>query len=304
MDLRQLRYFVAVAEKLHFGHAAESVNVVQSAISQQIKLLEEELRVVLLERSRPNVKLTEAGRRFLPECKRVLLQAEEAMRVAKQASAGYVGRIRVGFVDNALWSLLPPLIREFRDRFAEVDLELLPLDRGAQIRALEDHAIDIGITPTPRANGAFQGELFADGPLMIAVGNDHPLLRSQDLTMERLAEYPFVMFPMEFNYRVNEIVLAACSEAGFTPNIAQVAAQMHTQLALVGAGFGLAFVPWWVAEANFQNVSFVQLRGRSLNYGLEFIWRMGDWNAALQNFAKLMREFVRQRGVLRNMNAA
>ncbi len=132
MDLRRLRYFVAVAEKMHFGHAADSVNVVQSAISQQIKLLEAELGVVLLERSRPYVKLTEAGRAFLPECKRVLQQAEEATRVAKQAGAGYVGRIRVGFVDNALWSLLPPLIRDFRSRFPRGRSgPLPPRSRGA-----------------------------------------------------------------------------------------------------------------------------------------------------------------------------
>jgi DNA-binding transcriptional LysR family regulator len=299
MDLRRLRYFVAVAEKMHFGQAAERVNVVQSAISQQIKLLEEELGVVLLERSRPYVKLTEAGRVFLPECKRVLLQAEGAVQAAKQAGAGYLGRIRLGFVDNALWSLLPPLIREFRARFAEVDLDLLPLDRTAQIAALEDHAIDIALLPSPRPNGAFEGELFANGSLVLAVGDGHPLTKSPRLTIESLAEHSFVMFPHELNYRVNEIVLAACSAAGFTPKIAQVAAQMHTQLALVGAGFGLAFVPWWVASANFQNVRFLRLRGRPLNYDLEFIWRSDDQNAALQHFVTLVREQATQHHALR-----
>jgi len=302
MDLRQLRYFLAVADKLHFGHAAETVNVVQSAVSQQIKLLEEELGVVLLERSRPYVKLTEAGRRFLPECKRVLLQAEEAMRVAKQAGAGYAGRIRLGFVDNALWSLLTPLVRHFRNRYPEVDMELLPLDRATQIRALEDRAIDIALIPTPRPNGEFAGELFANGPLVVAVGHGHPLMKCAEVTLEAISEHPFVMFPLEFNYRLNEIVFSACSAAGFTPRISQFAAQMHTQLALVGAGFGLAFVPWWVAAANFQNVTFLQLRGRSLNYGLEFVWRADEDNAALHNLVSLIRESVKDRRAPRDIS--
>ncbi len=125
---------------------------------------------------------------------------------------------------------------------------------------------------------------------MLAVADEHPLLDTTHPHLESLAEHSFVMFPPELNYRLNEIVLAACSAAGFAPSISQVAAQMHTQLALVGAGFGIAFVPWWVASANFQNVHFIQLHGSPLNYELDFLWRSEDQNPALQHFVSLIRE--------------
>jgi DNA-binding transcriptional LysR family regulator len=290
MDLRRLRYFVAVAESMHFGRAAERMNVVQSAISQQIKLLEAELGVTLLERSRPNVKLTESGRMFLPECRRVLLQADEAVRVARQAGSGHVGRVRFSFVDNALWSLLPPLIRAFRDRYPGVDLELHPLDRSAQIKALEDRATDAALLPTPDPLGDFQSEMFASGPLVVALPAGHPLLARAKLSIEMLADHSFVMFPPDMRSRLNEIVLGACSAAGFVPKVAQEAAQMHTQLALVGAGFGLSFVPRWVAATNFKNVRYRPLTRPALKYGLTFVWRRDSDNSALCNFTSVARD--------------
>jgi DNA-binding transcriptional LysR family regulator len=292
MDLRRLRYFVAVSENLHFGRAAERMNVVQSAISQQIKLLEEELGVALIERSRPLVKLTEAGLVFLPQCRRVLLQAEEAIRVARQAGSGNLGRIRFSFVDNALWSQLPPLVRAFRDRFPGVDLELHPLDRASQIKALEDRAIDAALIPVPDPLGDFQSEVFAEGPIVVALPNGHPLLSRQKVTVEMLSEHSFVMFPHAMRSRLNELVVAACAAAGFVPKVAQEAAQMHTQLALVAAGFGICLVPKWVSSTNFQNVKFRPLTRPALPYILKMIWRRDSDNNALRTFRAVAREFA------------
>lgn len=293
MDLRRLRYFVAVAESLHFGRAAQQVHVVQSAISQQIKLLEADLGVVLLIRTRSSVSLTDAGRMFLPECRRVLLQAEEAVRAARQAALGYVGIVKFSFIDNALWSLLPPMISAFRNRFPSVSLELQPSDRVAQIEALESRAIDVALIPAPAPRGNFETELFARGSLMVALPAGHPLLSIGRVEVSMLAEHDIVTFPLALNTRIREIFVAACAAEGFSPNVSQEASQLHTQLALVGAGCGLSPVPGWVAANNFQNVEFRPLQS-ALNYDLVLVWRRGSKTGALAHFLDVARQYSKK----------
>jgi DNA-binding transcriptional LysR family regulator len=293
MDLRRLRYFVAVAESLHFGRAAQHMHVVQSAISQQIKLLESDLEVVLLKRTRASVSLTEAGRMFLPECRRVLLQAEEAVRAARQAALGRVGSVRFSFIDNALWSLLPPMIRGFRDCYPGVSLELQPRDRIAQVEALENHVVDVALMPVPAPQGDFETQLFARGSLMVAIPAEHPLLGVSRIDIATLASHPVVTFPAGLNTRIREIFVAACAAAGFSPAVSQEASQLHTQLALVGAGFGLGLVPEWVAANNFQNIEFRPLQS-PLNYDLAFVWRRGSRSGVLARFLEIARQYSKR----------
>jgi DNA-binding transcriptional LysR family regulator len=293
MDLRRLRYFVAVAESLHFGRAAQQVHVVQSAISQQIKLLEADLGVVLLTRTRSSVSLTDAGRIFLPECRRVLLQAEEAVRAARQAALGRVGIVKFSFIDNALWSLLPPMISAFRNRYPGVSLELQPRDRISQVEALESRAIDVALIPAPAPRGNFETELFARGSLMVALPADHPLLDMERVDVSMLAAHDIVTFPLELNTRIREIFVAACAAEGFSPKVSQEASQLHTQLALVGAGCGLSPVPGWVAANNFQNVEFRPLQC-PLNYDLVLVWRRGSKTGALAHFLDVAHQYSKR----------
>jgi DNA-binding transcriptional LysR family regulator len=289
MDLRRLRYFVAVAEFLHFGRAAQRMHVVQSAISQQIKLLESELGFPLLDRSRSSVKLTEAGRTFLPECRRVLFQADQAVRAARQAAGGRLGTIRVSFIDSALWSLLPPLIRTFRDRYPRVNLELQPRDRVAQVKALEERLVDVLLAPVPAPPSGFESELFVRGCLLAAVPEGHSLQARERIHITELASHDLITFPADLNTRMRELLIGACSSAGFSPSISQEASQIHTQLALVGAGLGIGFVPNWVATSNFQNVRFRPLEPR-LEYDLNLIWKRDSDNCALNHFLEVARE--------------
>jgi DNA-binding transcriptional LysR family regulator len=151
LELRHLRYFVAVAEELHFGRAAARLNVAQPALSQQIKQLERELGALLLARTKRRVALTEPGRLFLAEARRTLTQAALAVEVARGAEAGQVGRLRIGYVDAALWSPLPEVIRAFRERYPRVALtmfERLPAEQPADIRRGD---VDLAIGPPPLA---------------------------------------------------------------------------------------------------------------------------------------------------------
>ncbi len=293
MDLRRVRYFVAVAEYLHFGRAAERMNVVQPAISQQIKRFEEELGTDLFERSGNEVRLTEAGRQMLPECIRLLEQAEEAVRVAKAAGAGTRGRIRFGFVDNSICALLPPLVREFRRRFPDVEMNLEAMTRAEQSAALLDRRLDVGLMPGPLPKGDFESETFVSAPLMVALPANHRLASHRAVSLEMLTNEPFVLFPASMRSRVLEIILAACAAASFTPYVTQEATQMHTLLALVDAGLGVTLVPRWVARGNVHQVVFRPIKGDAYPYELIFAWHKDPTNPALEGLREVAQYIAR-----------
>lgn len=291
MELRSVRYFVAVAEQLHFGRAAERMNVVQSAISQQIKRLEEELGTQLFLRTGSEVRLSEAGRQMLPECRRLLAQADEAIRIARQAGAGLRGKINFGFIDNSISSLIRPLVGEFRRHRRDIELGLQSLNRVEQTKALEDRLLDIGLMPTPVPSDEFDREIFVSAPLVAALPHDHPLVENSFIALGELQQEPFILLPVAMRSRLLEIVLTACAAASFTPRIVQEAPQMHTILALVGAGLGVTLVPRWVATEVVRDVVFRPLKPESTNYELEliFVWRRDNLNPALAGFRDIAR---------------
>jgi DNA-binding transcriptional LysR family regulator len=284
MDLRRLRYFTAVAEELHFGRAAQRMHVVQSAVSHQLKLLEEELGFSLLERSRHNVRLTVSGEIFLPEARDLLRRADEAMRRARASADGTVGRLAVGFVDNVLWSMLPPILRDFRQRWPQVELTLHPLDRSAQIEALRTSVIDIGIMPSPSPGHALKSVALAEAPLVAAIPEGHPLAVRPTLSIVELADESFVLFPRRMNSRLLEIIVACCASAGFAPRIVQEAEQLHTLLALVSAGLGVTLVPQWVARVQQLGVVYIPIDDLLTPYELIAAWNSSSDNPAVANF--------------------
>lgn len=282
MDLRSVRYFVSVAEQLHFGRAAERMNVVQSAISQQIKRLEEELDTKLFERSGNGLRLTEAGRQMLPECRRLLIQADKTIKVAKSVGAGSRGKINFAFVDNSISSLIPPLVAEFRAHRPDVDLGLQALNRVEQTQALEDRLIDIGLMPPPVPSGDFHSEIVVSAPLAVALPERHPLAGKANLSLSDLSNEPFVLFPVAMHTRIVEIILSACATAAFIPRVVQEATQMHTLLALVGAGLGVTLVPRWMTSEKVRGVVFRSIQPDTAAYELMFVWRRDNSNPALE----------------------
>jgi DNA-binding transcriptional LysR family regulator len=282
MDLKSVRYFVSAAEQLHFGRAAERMNVVQSAISQQIKRLEEELDTKLFERSGNELRLTEAGRQMLPECRRLLIQADNTVKVAKSAGAGIRGKISFAFVDNSISSLIPPLVGEFRARRPDVELGLQALNRVEQIAALENRVLDIGLMPPPIPTGPFDSEIVVSAPLAAALPRGHALASSPSLSLCALASEPFVLFPVTMHTRILEIILAACAGQSFIPRVVQEATQLHTLLALVGAGLGVTLVPRWVTNESVRGVTFRSIHPETPAYELMFVWRRDNSNPALE----------------------
>jgi DNA-binding transcriptional LysR family regulator len=274
MDLRRIRYFVAVAEELHFGRAAEKVHVAQSAVSRQVKLLEEELGFALFTRVGQRVGLTVAGEIFLPEANAILQRADEGLERVRACARGTVGRLTIGFVDVAMWATLPAILTEFRSQASSIDLQLRQLDRISQIEALNTSAIDLAIIPSPAPlDGEICTEPLAAAPFVALLPPQHRLAGRRELALRELANDPFVLFPTRMRTRMLEIIVAACSAAGFMPKVTQEVEQLHTLMSLVNAGLGVTIVPKWVTEYFSSGASYAYLTDTLPNYELLVAWR-------------------------------
>ena len=294
MELRHLRYFVAVAEELHFGRAAARLNVAQPALSQQIKQLERELGALLLARTKRRVALTEPGRVFLAEARRTLAQAELAVEVARGAEAGEVGRLRIGYVDAALWGPLPEVIRAYRERFPRVAvrmLERLPAEQPTDLRRGD---LDLAIGPPPPASAQVEVAAFTEETVMVALSIGHPLASRDAISIGELADDPWVLVPPGVPSQLRSTALGAAAAAGFTPRVAQEARELDTLIALVSAGLGVTLVPDSAARLPRPGVVFRQLAGKALPFRLVALRRRGLASPAVRTFLEVLREVGRR----------
>ena len=246
MELRHLRYFVAVAEELSFTRAAERLHIGQPPLSHQIQMLEAEVGAQLLERSKRWVRLTEAGKLFLDDARRVLALSEQAVRTARRAERGEVGELRVGFTfSTPLTPLFATVINRYRRRYPGVTLSLYERNTLAQIDALADRELDLGLVRPPESTlpeGVVTTELRRD-PLVMVLPEDHPLASRPTLSIKDLEGQPLVMYPKTAGTGIHPQIFRLCRAAGFEPTIAMEAGEASTMAGLVAAGFGIAVLP-------------------------------------------------------------
>lgn len=298
MELRHLRYFVAVAEELNFGRAARRLNIAQPPLSRQIRDLEREVGTPLFERGSRGVELTHAGRAFLPEVRLTLAQAERAQRTAQRAAQGETGRLRVGFVEAATHSgILPDVLSFFRMHLPAIGLSLLEMDSAQQSEALRDGRIDFGIAAGAPLDGDrwLHAEQVYSEPLLLAVPAGHPLDGRKRFTLADLAGEPFVLIPRYAGAALHDDIIARCRDAGFSPHVAQEAAGWHTMVSLVSAGVGLAFVPASLARDQRGGVAFRMLRELGLSLELVAVWRRGEKSPVRERFLTTLRAVGRAR---------
>jgi DNA-binding transcriptional LysR family regulator len=294
VELRQLRYFVTLAEELHFGRAAERLMVAQPALSQQIKQLENELGVRLLERNRRRVTLTDAGRTFLKDAKDILARSEAAIRAAQWTRRGQVGSLVVGFNSGALADLLPATVRAFRRRFNRVQVVLREMTTPEQAIALRERRIDLGFLcpPVPPSDERLLHiESLLREPLVLALPRRHPLVRRRRVPLADLADEDFVMCRDDVGYcaQVRDI----CRAAGFEPRIAQAADEGETAMALVEAGVGVSLMPaWWRRKLRRPGVIIRELDDatEAATVEMAMAWRKDTPSLPLQNFIETARE--------------
>ncbi|MDF1504768.1 LysR substrate-binding domain-containing protein, partial [Roseisolibacter sp. H3M3-2] len=301
MELRHLRYFVAVAEELHFGRAAERLHIAQPPLSRQIRDLEREVGTPLFERVPRGVELTPAGRAFLGESRLVLAQAERALRTAQRAARGEVGRLRVGFAEAATYAgALPSVLGFFRSHLPNIGLSLFELDSPQQWDALREARIDVGLLhalPPDAARWLVSEPVLAD-PLLAAVPAAHPLARGRAAVADLEGE-PLVLFPRPADPALYDAIVARCRAAGFSPAVAQVAEGWHTLVALAGAGVGVALVPRSMARLERPDVVYRPVRGLSVKLALSAAWRRGDRQPGRERFVTALRAVASARPAAR-----
>ncbi|MBD2436752.1 LysR family transcriptional regulator [Nostoc sp. FACHB-110] len=244
MELRHLRYFIAVAEELHFSKAAERLHIAQPPLSQQIQQLEAELDVELFQRkTKRQVQLTEAGQVFLQEAYQLLAQLERAIELTQRTGRGERGQLRIGFTSLVTYDVLPVILRRFREEFPEVELILQELTTSQQEQALRDRSIHIGFAHPPLEDTTLSQECIHQASLIVALPEIHPLAKQQSISVRSLANESFIMFPRHLGPGLyDQILNLFCQIANFNPKVTQEAIQMQTIIGLVSAGMGIAIV--------------------------------------------------------------
>ncbi|AHG92221.1 LysR substrate-binding protein (plasmid) [Gemmatirosa kalamazoonensis] len=296
MELRHLRYFVAVAEELHFGRAAERLHIAQPPLSRQIRDLERELGEPLLERGARGVTLTAAGRAFLPEARLVLAQAERARRTAQRAAAGETGRLRVGFVEAATYGgVLHDVLGFFRLHLPNIGLSLFELDPAQQADAFRDGRIDLGIlhAPPPDAARWLHVEAVYGVRMIVALPEAHALAPRARVALGDLADEPFVLFPRPSAPALHDEIVTRCRRAGFEPRVVQEATGWHTVAGLVAAGIGVAFVPASLAELRRPGVAYRPVTGLTAELTLHVAWKRGERSPVRDRFVTALKAVAR-----------
>jgi DNA-binding transcriptional LysR family regulator len=246
MELRHLRYFIAVAEELHFTRAAERLHIGQPPLSHAIQVLEADVGALLFERTKRSVRMTEAGKLFLDDARRILALAEQAALTARRAERGEAGELRIGFTfSTPLTPLFATVINRYRQRYPAVSLTLHEMATQGQLDALHQRRLDLGFVRPPEgvnADGIALTELRKDA-LVAVLRRAMPLARHKRVTMKQLKDEPFVMYPADAGTGIYPQILRLCREAGFVPRIGQVAGEASTIIGLVAAGCGVSVLP-------------------------------------------------------------
>jgi len=293
VELRQLRVFLTVASELHFSRAARRLHVSQPALSQQIRALEKTLGAALFDRSSRATELTAAGRVLLDAAPRVLFEAERAQSLVAQAANGAVGLLVVGSVGTALASITPRILRSVRASFPDLQLEVSQQDTAAQMVALAEGRLDVGLVRAAGSTTAVVVEQLVEERLVVALPADHALADEDEVDPAALASEPFVLWPRALGMEFFDIITSYCREHGFSPRIVAEGADIETQLGLVAAGLGVSLQPSFYANLRPPGVVFAQLRGEVPMVALQVAWRRSDHSPAVAHFLSAARECAR-----------
>jgi DNA-binding transcriptional LysR family regulator len=292
VELRHLRYFIAVAENGGFGRAAQLLHVAQSAISEQVRDLESELGAALFDRNNRNIRLTAEGEQFLVDAQAVLALAARAAANVQKSLRGEIGTLTIGFFVGGTGMFLPTILKEFRHRFPEVQVGLVEMAPAMQHQALQAGSIDVGFTrglPLAQAP-TLRSEHFLTERLQAVLSRNHPLAKRRKIEIRELAEERFVLNDRKYSSPTFDKVITLCTEAGFSPRIGATASVSSGVLALVEAGEGVAILPEGAMRLRTEELVFVPLADRAAFIDLVIAWSPQHETAVLRSFLDLARK--------------
>jgi DNA-binding transcriptional LysR family regulator len=293
MELRHLRYFIALAEELHFARAAARLRISQPPLSRQIQRLEQELGTLLLHRTKRRVELTPAGEVFLQEARLAVAQTERAGTAARRAAQGETGRLSIGFVPAADLKVLPTLIPCFRQTAPAVQLVLHSLSAAAQLQAVRDGRIDLGFVFGPVFDKDLAWETVLREPFVVVLPSKHHLVQRRRCPLRALQGEPFIFFRRELAPAYFDYVMGFCQRARFTATITQESDHIQTNLGLVAAGLGLSLLPEAVTGVKRYGVIYRPLAPPVPYVETAVIYRRDDRSEALQAFLNVVRSTAR-----------
>src|SRR6201996_4771676 len=287
IELRHLRYFVAVAEELHFGRAAERLHVAQPPLSQQIRKLEDLLGYVLFVRTSRSVTLTPAGEALLQRARRTLRNVQRDIDETRSIARGDVGSLHIGFIGSAMLTTLPGIFRSYGKAFPRVRLHLHESFTAMVIEGLENGTLDAGILRDGDALEGFEVITILSEPFVAVLPSTHPCARQKSISVASLRDDPFVYYPRSAGTRAYEKPLTLCEEHGFRPQIVQEASHWLTILRPIAAGQGVTIAPACVRQIASSEVVCLPLRGAKAVSNVELAWPAGDSRPIVERFRQI-----------------
>jgi DNA-binding transcriptional LysR family regulator len=302
MELRHLRYFVAIGEDEHYGRAARRLRVAQPSLSRQIQALEDEVGFKLFERPPRGVKLSAAGKYFLEDARRILQEVNEAAARGVRVASGRSGTVRVGFVENRLWrGVVPESFRRFREAQPDAELQVSPLVSSQQLEAIRSGRLDAGfVYDMPKSDPELDRLLVETDRFELAAPAGHPLTKRKPVRLRDLTDVPFVWFPRWGNPALYDRLMHACFRGGLkSPRIVQEGFHESTILGLVATGLGVAWVLGTAVWRRPERVVITSVTDLNVPVPLELAWRKDNKSPLLARFVDELRRLPHVRALKR-----
>ena len=294
LTFRQLRYFLVLAEELHFGRAAERLHISQPPLSASLKQLEEDLGARLLDRSGRQVTLTPAGELFRQQAGRLLNQLGDARDMVRRLGHATGGRLRIGFTPTMLFRSVPSAVAAFRTRYPDVELQLLEHNSADQLEALALGRIDLGFIHALPLPDSVNSLTIAEEPFVCCLPGDHPLAGRRRIALEELAHAPLVMFSRSLASHYHDRIMSLFRMVDVEPRVRHEVSQWLTIVAMVANGMGVSLVPRALVHAGFDRVRFVPLANADIRHRSCCVWQQGPGSAQRDAFLDCVRETARR----------
>tara|TARA_R100000750_G_scaffold48238_2_gene33054 strand:+ start:2673 stop:3566 length:894 start_codon:yes stop_codon:yes gene_type:complete len=293
MELRRIKYFLGVADELHFGRAASRLGIAQPPLSRQIAALEADIGVQLFDRSRGQIRLTQAGEVLERHARQIVDRLDSAYREAHLVGAGGAGRLRVAFVGSASHGVLPSLIKSYRSHFPKVELALSAMNNAALHLALVQREIDIAVARPHLADEELRREPLERERLILAVPDNSELATRETIRLADLGDQAFVLYPRRPRPSYADFVLDLCRQVNFEPATLELAQDYQTAITLVSVGAGISVVPESVSRTTRPGVFFRSYEGPNPGTGLTIHARRDNQSRQVLQFLDIAKKFVR-----------
>ncbi|CAM2162361.1 HTH-type transcriptional regulator BudR [Paraburkholderia sacchari] len=292
MEFRQLRYFLAVAEHLHFTEAAFHLGIAQPPLSQQILKLEREIGTALFIRHARRVELTEAGHLLRERAQKIISDAQQALADAQDAGRGHMGRLSLGFAGSTVFHPAMALtMQQFRRTFPRVTISCEESNSIELLNKVALGQLDAALVRMPLHCGELIVEPLVKEEMLAVLPAEHPKSKRKQIKLADLAHSMFVLFPRSIGPNLYDSILGACHAAGFAPSIRMESPQISSAANLVSAGFGVALVPSSMRQVQVSGVSYHELSGKPLSTAIALIYRPREKARTVLNFARIVREY-------------